>query len=50
VNLANQNRAQKRRIYFVDANNQAFLPDGPPDPQANAMRNGKWRKHNRQER
>jgi hypothetical protein len=41
---------QKRRIYFVDAGDEALLPCCPPDPQANAIGNGKWRKRNRQKR
>jgi hypothetical protein len=50
VKMANHNRTQKRRIDLVDVNNEAFLPGSPPNPQANAIGNSKWRKPNRQQR
>jgi hypothetical protein len=48
--LADYNGTQKRCIDLVDVNSEALLPSSPPNPPANAMGNGKWRKPNCQQR
>jgi hypothetical protein len=48
--LANHNRTQERRLDLVDVNSEALLPRSPPNPPANAMGNGAWRKPNRRQR
>jgi hypothetical protein len=48
--LADYNGPQKRCIDVVDVNSEALLPSSPPNPPANAMGNGKWRKPNCQQR
>jgi hypothetical protein len=49
VELPNHNRTQKRCINPVDVHGEAFLPCSPPNPPANAVRDGKWRKPNREQ-
>lgn len=49
VELPNHNRTQKRCVNPVDVNGEAFLLCSPPNPPANAVRDGKWRKPNRQQ-
>jgi hypothetical protein len=48
--LPYHNRTEEWCIDLVDVNNEAFLARSPPNPPANTMRNGKWRKPNRQQR
>ncbi len=48
LKLTNHNRTQKWRLNLVDAGNDSLLPRKPPYPQANAIGNSKWCKHNRQ--
>jgi hypothetical protein len=48
--LAYHNRTQERRINLVDVNGKAFLASSRPNPPANALGNGEWRKPNRQQR
>jgi hypothetical protein len=48
--LANRNRAQERCIDLVDINREPLLARSPPNPPANAMGNGAWRKPNRRQR
>ena len=46
--LANHNRTQKRGVDIFNISNEAFPPGHPPNPQANAIGNSKWRERNRQ--
>jgi hypothetical protein len=48
--LPNHDRAQERCVDLVDADHETLLPRSPPNPPANAMRNGKWRKPDPQKR
>ena len=48
--FVDHNRAQERCVDFVDVYSEALLPGSPPNPPANAMGNGEWRKPNHQQR
>jgi len=48
--LVDRNRTQKRCIDLVDVNSEALLAGSPPNPPANTVGDGKWRKPNRQQR
>lgn len=48
--LPNHDRPQEWCLYLVDVDREALLPRSPPNPPANAMGNGKWRKPNCQQR
>jgi hypothetical protein len=46
--LPNHDWAQERCLDLIDVDREPLLPRSPPNPPADAMRNGKWRKPNRQ--
>ena len=50
MKLTNYNRMQKRRVDLIDSDDEALLASDPPDPQANTIGNGKWRKQDSGER
>jgi hypothetical protein len=48
--LPNHDWAEERCLDLVDVDRETLLPSSPANPPANAMRNCKWRKPNRQQR
>jgi hypothetical protein len=48
--LPNHDRVQKRCLDLVDVDRETLLPRSPINPPANAMRNGKWRQPDPQQR
>jgi hypothetical protein len=47
--LVDRNRTQERRIDLVDINSEALLSRSPRNPPTHTMRNGEWRKPDRQQ-
>jgi len=50
MKAANHDRLEKRRVDLINAYGEPFLSAFPPDPQAETISNGKWRKRNYQKR